>query len=95
MLLDLNKEVLDHFQRIKTIAVEAEHDAEESYSSRAAAMSALSSILRELTKTQSEILSMQLIQNLQAAIVEALEDYDQELKDKVIELLEARLNRDE
>jgi predicted metal-dependent RNase len=94
MLIDLPEKLANHFERVENLAIEAAGDSgDESFSSRAAAMTALSNIIKELTKTQTELHSSQAISNLQTAIVEALEDHDQEFKDNVIEILEKRLER--
>jgi len=91
MKIDLSKEMSDHFNRLKTVAEEAETSEDESLSARASALSAMTALIKELVKTQAEITNMAALQELQSAIVEALEEYDQELKDKVVEILERRL----
>ena len=91
MQIDLSKEMAMHFKRLNDLAEEAAKDKEESYSSRASAMSALTAVIKELTKTQAEIVNMAAIQELQSAIVEALEDHDPEFKKEVIVILERRL----
>ncbi len=59
MKIDLSKELADHFERIRGIAEEAADDPEESYSSRSSAMTSMSAILRDLTKTQESVVNME------------------------------------
>lgn len=74
MLVDLNEEIVAHLQRVRELADEAKNDDEESFSSRASAMTAFSNLLRDLTKTQKEIVNMGRIQRLEQALVETVKE---------------------
>lgn len=92
MKIDLNEKVEAHFQRLEELAEDAAEDHEESFSSRASAMTALSKMLTELTKTQAEIINMARLQRVEQALIEAAkeifapEDYNI-FTDKLQELL--------
>ena len=89
--IDVSDELNEHYELIKGAAKAAVEDPDESASSKASMLNATTSILKELAKIQTELFSSSLISQLQYAIVEALEEHDQEFKDKVIEILERRL----
>lgn len=91
MKLDLKDKIAEHFKRLENLADQAAEDQEESYSSRASAMVALTAVIKELTKEQEKIHNMSAIQELQSSIVEALEEYSPELKEEVLVILERRL----
>jgi flagellar biosynthesis chaperone FliJ len=91
MKIDLAEKLAKHFQRVEDLAQEASEDSEESFSARASAMTAMTAVIKELTKEQEKIFNMGAIQELQSAIVEALEEYSPELKEEVLEVLERRL----
>ena len=74
MKIDLNQKVEKHFQRLEQLAIDAENDHEESFSSRAAAMSVLSKMISELTKTQAEIINMSRLQRVEQALIEAVKE---------------------
>lgn len=93
MKIDLADKIGLHFQRLENLAEEAAHDEEESYSSRASAMTALTAVIKELTKEQEKIHNMGTLQELQSAIVEALEEYDQNIADEVLVILRRRLEQ--
>lgn len=94
MKIDLTEKISTHFERLEALADEASQpDQDESYSSRASAMTALTGVIRELIKEQEKLNNMATLQELQSAIVEALEDKDQKFKDDVLEILERRLEQ--
>ena len=94
MKIDLAEKISTHFKRLEALADEASQpDQDESYSSRASAMTALTAVIKELTKEQEKINNMATLQELQSAIVEALEEKDQEFKDEVLDILERRLEQ--
>lgn len=74
MRINLDQKVKDHFTRLETLAVDAEQDDEESFSSRASAMVALSKMLVELTKTQADIINMSRLQLVEQALIEAAKE---------------------
>ena len=91
MKIDLSEKMDDHFARVEKLAEEAAGDEEATFSARASAMTAMTAVIKELTKEQEKIHNMSSIQELQSAIVEALEEYSPELKDEVLKILERRL----
>lgn len=94
MKIDLKEKIHDHFKRVEDLANQAtDDDGDESFSSRASVMSAMTAVIKSLTKEQEKIHNMSALQELQSAIVEALEEYSPELKTKVLEILEQRLAR--
>lgn len=74
MKIDLNQKVNDHLTRLEVLAKDAADDHEESFSSRASAMTALSKMLSELTKTQAEIINMSRLQRVEQALIEAAKE---------------------
>lgn len=75
MQIDLNAKIMDHFVRLEDLAMEAAEDENESFSSRAAAMTAVSHILKELTKTQAEVVNMERLMRVEAVTIETLRMY--------------------
>jgi len=72
MKIDLNKKIQTHLQRLESLANEAAGDTEESYSSRASALTALTAVLKELTKTQAEVINMERLMRIEATTIEVL-----------------------
>ena len=94
MQINLTREIEDHFIRVRTLAEDALEDTEESYSSRAAAQTALSAVIRDLTKSQAEVLTMERLLLTEQALVEAVkevftEDQYQVFLKKFTELIDA------
>jgi len=76
MNIDLEEEIFDHLQRVRALAEEAaEDDGEETYSSRASAMSALSAILRDLVKSQEKVYNMARLQAVEQVTVETVKKF--------------------
>lgn len=75
MNINLSEKINDHFVRLENLATEADNDENESFSSRASAMSALTSIIRELTKAQAEVVNMERLMVLELKTVEILKKY--------------------
>jgi len=75
MQIDLNVEINEHFERLKELSQVAAEDMDESLSARASAMSALSALLRDLTKAQAEILNMQRLQHIEATTIMVLKEF--------------------
>lgn len=75
MIIDLNQELQDQLMRVTSLADEALNDSDQGFQSRAAAMSACSTMLAQLTKAQE---SLKTIKNLTAAeewLIETLKEY--------------------
>ena len=74
MEINLNEKISDHLSRIESLAEEAEADRDESFSSRAAAMTALTNIIKELTKSQETVYNMERLQKIEQATIRALKE---------------------
>ena len=92
-LINVSKELSDHFEKLKNLRDEVIDDMSETGSSKAAVMNALTGILKELAKIQKEVYNAELIAKLQGAIIEGLEDTDQKLKDLVVKNLDRKLEK--
>lgn len=92
MLIDISKELSDHYDLVKQAAASAVADQDASPNGRAALLNATTTILKELSKIQQELYNSSLIAQLKAAIVEALEEASPEIKNRVIENLSRRLS---
>lgn len=92
MQVNLNEEIADHLTRVKDLANEAADDDGESYSSRASAMRAMTDILRDLTKSQEEIINMERLMRFEQVTIELLKKkLDQKSFDAFIYTLENTL----
>lgn len=71
MKIDLSREMQEHLVRVKKLAHEAEENLEEeSFSSRASALRSMSELLRELTKSQAEVVNMQRLLAVESAVID-------------------------
>ena len=78
---------------LEKLALEAESDSEESYSSRAAAMTALTRVISDLTKSQEEVINMERLMRIESITIETLQAHlTPEQQEKFLEDLEERLN---
>jgi len=75
MKIDLSTKIEQHLQRLEDLAVETEENEAESFSSRATALNSLSTMLRELTKTQELIWNMQRMQKVERITIEVVKKY--------------------
>ena len=75
MNINLNEKIGEHLARLESLAQEADSDHEESYSSRAAAMRALSQMLAELSKTQAEVINMERLMRLEQILKDTIRKY--------------------
>lgn len=91
MLIDVGQELADHFTVVKELRDKCVADVDDSGASKAAILNATTAIIRELAKIQTELYNSALIANIQASIIEGLEEADQAFKDKVVKILERRL----
>ena len=93
MQIDLNQEVADHLRRVTKLAEEAELDDSQGFQSRASAMSALTAILTQLTKSQESLITMQRLQETERIIIDTVKDYlNEEQLQHVLEALERNLS---
>lgn len=93
MQIDLDEKILEHFERAEKLAREATADRDESYSSRASALSALTKILNDLTKSRSEVINMKRLSLIEASTIETLKEYlTEEQQTEFLNSLEAKLD---
>jgi len=92
MIIDLPLAVQQHLKRVTDLAEEAATDTEQGYQSRSSAMSAVTTMLKELTKTQESLVNMERLQKTERVIVETVTEYlAAEQLDHIIKLLDERL----
>lgn len=74
MEIDLKQEMEDQLFRLRRLADDAVNDDDESYSSRAAALSALSKLLHQMTAEMERVYNMERLQKVEQAIIEVFEE---------------------
>lgn len=94
MQINLNELVAEHLQRVKQLADDAADDDEQGFQSRASAMSALTTVLQQITKTQESLITMERLQKTEQVIIDCVKDFltDEQLT-HLLEELERRLTR--
>ncbi len=93
MNINLSEKIDIHFHRLENLAQEADTDENESFSSRASAMSALTSIIRELTKAQSEVVNMERLMKVEKKTIEVLKKYlSEDQQEQFLDELEAYID---
>lgn len=75
MQINLKKKIDEHFRRVEALAVEAENDESQSYSSRASAMVACSNMLKELTKSRADVYNMERLMKIEQITVEVVKEF--------------------
>ena len=94
MIIDLNQEMEDQLTRVKDLADEAAQDAEQGFQSRAAAMSACSTMLAQLTKAQESLVTMERLSKVERCIIETVKEYLSEKNlEELLQKLEANLSQ--
>ena len=94
MIIDLNQEMEDQLTRVKDLADEAAQDAEQGFQSRAAAMSACSTMLAQLTKAQESLVTMERLSKVERCVVETVKEYLSEKNlEELLQKLEANLSQ--
>lgn len=73
--LELSKEIVEHFNRIKDLAEAAAESPGESFSSRASAMAALTAIIRDLVKEQEKVANMERLMAVENAVVTVVNEH--------------------
>jgi len=92
MTIDLPLAVEQHLKRVTDLAEEAATDTEQGYQSRSAAMSAVTTMLKELTKTQESLVNMERLQKTERVIVETCQEFlDSDQLGHVLKVLNDRL----
>ena len=94
MIIDLNQEMEDQLTRVKDLADEAAQDADQGFQSRAAAMSACSTMLAQLTKAQESLVTMERLSKVERCVIETVKEYlsEKNLED-LLQKLEANLSQ--
>jgi len=93
MNINLSEKIDVHFHRLENLAEEADTDENESFSSRASAMSALTSIIRELTKAQAEVVNMERLMKVEKKTIEVLKKYlSEDEQEQFLDELEAYID---
>lgn len=96
MKIDLQNKISEHYNRLERLAIEAEEDDEEKYSSRVAAMNSLSNMLKELTNNQERIINMKRLMRIETVVIEVINEYlSNDQKEVFMTKLEERLQFDE
>lgn len=74
MKIDLSKEINDQLKRCQTLADEAEADSGSPLSQRATALTAMSNLLKEITRSQLEVVNMSRLQVLEQTLIDLLNE---------------------
>ena len=94
MIIDLNQEMEDQLTRVKDLADEAAQDSDQGFQSRAAAMSACSTMLAQLTKAQESLITMERLSKVERCIIETVKEYLSEKNlEELLQKLEANLSQ--
>lgn len=75
MIINLSEQMAQHFDRVINLAKEAEMDEAQSYASRSSAMSAVTVMLKELEKSQDEIINMERLMRIERITVEVVKEF--------------------
>jgi hypothetical protein len=75
MNVDLNVEINAQLKRCVALANEAEEDGGSPLSQRAAALTTLNNLLKEITKSQLEVVNMSRLQVLEQTIIDLLPQF--------------------
>ena len=93
MLVDISKELEEHFELVKQHRDNTINNGEDK--DIAAALRVCSDMIKDLIKMQAEVVNMNMINTLQQEVIAALLEVDHETADKVLKALERRLTKDE
>ena len=95
MIIDLNQQMEDQLLRVTTLADEAlQNDEEGGFQSRAAAMSACSTMLAQLTKAQESLVTMERLSKVERCVIETVIEYlAEEQLSELLQKLEANLSQ--
>jgi len=75
MNVDINAEINNQLDRCRELAQDAAEDSESPLSQRAAAMTALNNLLKEITKSQLEVINMSRLQLLEQTLIDLLPEF--------------------
>lgn len=94
MIIDISKEMEDHLKRVTLLAEEAADDIDQGFQSRASAMTAVTTVLVQLTKAQESIVTMEHLVKVEQAIIDEVKNYLEENQlTELLGRLEARLSQ--
>ena len=92
MIIDLSAEMEQHLKRVKNLADEAADDSDQGYQSRASAMTAVTTMLVQLTKAQESLITMERLHKVEQTIINTVKDYlQQEQLEDLLDKLEHEL----
>ena len=74
MKIDLSKEIANQLRRCQALADNAEEDGNSPLSQRAAALTAMNNLLRDITKSQLEVINMSRLQVLEQTLIDLLNE---------------------
>ena len=70
--IDLRQEIANQLKRVTELAEEANEDTGSQLGQRASAMATCSALLKEITRTQAEVINMSRIQVIERTLIELL-----------------------
>lgn len=91
--LDLDEELLAQYKRARRLLALAEHDEEVPLSQKATALNAISTIITNITKTQTELYNAERLKTLELVLVSVLKRFP-EIKEQFLAEYAAALNRE-
>lgn len=92
MTINLPQELFEHYRRVKNLAEEAADDSDQGFQSRSAAMSTMTTILKDLVKSQESVIHMERLMKVEAVIIEICKEcLTEEGLQAYLTKLEARL----
>jgi hypothetical protein len=90
---DLKAEIMEQMMAVRTLRERATEGEPLSIRETKEALSATTSLLTLLTKINGEVYNQDRVRLLQICTIEVLKDFDPELQDKFVDLLEAKLSK--
>lgn len=91
--LDLDEELLAQYKRARRLLALAEHDEEVPLSQKATALNAISTIITNITKTQTELYNAERLKTLELVLISVLKRFP-EIKEQFLAEYEAALSRE-
>ena len=89
--IDLEKELVNQFIETKAMLTTVRDDDEIPPTQKASLITACSSLLAQLTKNQKELYNTERVKIMEATLIEALREVDNDLVEQFLELYEIRL----
>ena len=75
MQINLDDALTKHLKRVEAMAEVAAEDEDESYSSRASAMTALTNLIEKIIKQQKDVVNMRRLQQVEQIIIKTTSKY--------------------